>query len=316
MSQTLYIVVPCFNEQEVLPETVRRLKDKMAALTAAGKIGEASRVLLVDDGSTDETWRMIKELVDRDPVFTGISLSRNRGHQNALLAGLMTARERADMTISMDADLQDDIDAVDKMVDAYLGGADVVYGVRSQRGTDTYFKKLTAESYYKTLGRMGCNVVFNHADYRLLSARALDALSEYGEQNMFIRGIIPMLGFKTAVVPYARGERFAGESKYPLKKMLALASDGVFSLSLKPLRFITGAGIVMLIAAFALLIFAIVRAAMGETMLDWKIVTISVWAVGGLVLAALGIVGEYVGRTYIESKNRPRYHIGETVGLD
>jgi glycosyltransferase involved in cell wall biosynthesis len=316
LKNTLYIVVPCYNEEEVLHETASRLKEKMGALVAAGKISDGSRVLFVNDGSRDRTWEMIRALAAGDALFTGVSLSRNRGHQNALLAGLMTARGRADMVISMDADLQDDIGAVDRMVDEYLAGSDVVYGVRNKREKDTFFKRFTAEGYYKLLDAMGCQVVFNHADYRLLSARALDALSEYGERNMFIRGIIPMLGYKTSTVTYERGERFAGESKYPLKKMLALASDGIYSLSMKPLRFVTGLGVALLVLAFALLVYSIVRLCMGYTILDWKIVTISIWGVGGFILIGLGIVGEYVGRAYMELKQRPRYHIGETVGLD
>jgi polyisoprenyl-phosphate glycosyltransferase len=311
----LFIVVPCYNEEEVLSETTSRLKAKMRSLIAEGKISEDSRVLLVNDGSKDKTWAMIKEISRADKLFTGVSLSRNRGHQNALLAGLMTARGRVDMVISMDADLQDDINAADKMVDEYLAGYDVVYGVRNKRDKDTFFKRFTAEGYYKLLGAMGCQVIFNHADYRLLSSRALDALSEYGEKNMFIRGIIPMLGYRTTTVTYERGERFAGESKYPLKKMLALASDGIFSLSMKPLRVITGLGVTLLALAFALFVYSIVRLCMGHTILDWKIITISIWGVGGLLLTALGIIGEYVGRAYMELKNRPRYHIGETVGL-
>ena len=316
MSDRLYVVVPCYNEEEVLPETAKRLKEKLEKLISAGKISPDSRVLFVDDGSTDETWPMIKALSGQDACFTGLSLSRNRGHQNALLAGLMTVRGRADMVISMDADLQDDVDAADKMVEAYLDGADVVYGVRSSRNKDTFFKRMTAESYYKVLSAMGCQVVFNHADYRLLSARALDALSQYHEKDMFIRGVIPMLGFNTATVEYERGERFAGESKYPLKKMLKLAADGVLSLSLKPLRLVTGLGVILLVMAAALLVYSIIRVAMGVTMLDWKIVTISVWGVGGLILLCLGLVGEYAGRAYLELKNRPRYHVGDTAGLD
>ncbi len=315
MKNKLFIVVPCYNEEEVLSETTSRLKAKMRSLIAEGKISEDSRVLLVNDGSKDKTWAMIKEISRADKLFTGVSLSRNRGHQNALLAGLMTARGRVDMVISMDADLQDDINAADKMVDEYLAGYDVVYGVRNKRDKDTFFKRFTAEGYYKLLGAMGCQVIFNHADYRLLSSRALDALSEYGEKNMFIRGIIPMLGYRTTTVTYERGERFAGESKYPLKKMLALASDGIFSLSMKPLRVITGLGVTLLALAFALFVYSIVRLCMGHTILDWKIITISIWGVGGLLLTALGIIGEYVGRAYMELKNRPRYHIGETVGL-
>ena len=316
MSDRLYVVVPCYNEEEVLPETAKRLKEKLEKLISAGKISPDSRVLFVDDGSADETWPMIKALSCQDAYITGLSLSRNRGHQNALLAGLMTVRGRADMVISMDADLQDDVDAADKMVEVYLDGADVVYGVRSSRDKDTFFKRLTAEGYYKMLRTMGCQVVFNHADYRLLSARALDALSQYGENDMFIRGVIPMLGYKTATVEYERGERFAGESKYPLRKMLKLAADGVLSLSLKPLRLVTGLGVTLLLMAAVLLFYSIIRASMGVTMLNWKIITISVWGVGGLILICLGLVGEYAGRAYLELKNRPRYHVGETTGLD
>ena len=315
MKNTLYIVVPCYNEEEVLPETSKRLYEKLSSLMAAGKISGESRILFVDDGSSDGTWELIQKLHEESEVFTGVSLSHNRGHQNALLAGLMTAKDRADVVISMDADLQDDIGAVDQMLDEYFAGCDIVYGVRAKRERDSFFKRITAEGYYKVLKAMGCDVVFNHADYRLMSARALDALAEYGEQNLFLRGIVPMLGYKTATVTYERGERFAGESKYPLKKMLALAGDGVASLSLKPLRFITGAGIILLFLAVILLIYSIVRWCMGYTILDWKIITISVWGVGGLVLTALGIVGEYIGRAYMETKKRPRYNIGETVGL-
>jgi glycosyltransferase involved in cell wall biosynthesis len=316
LENRLYIVVPCYNEEEVLGETASRLKAKMAGLIGAGKIAADSRVMFVNDGSKDKTWAMIRDLCAGDSLFAGVSLSRNRGHQNALLCGLMTARGKADMVISMDADLQDDIGAVDKMVEEYLSGSDVVYGVRNKRDKDTFFKRFTAEGYYKLLRAMGCQVVFNHADYRLLSARALDALSEYGEQNMFIRGIIPMLGFKTATVLYERGERFAGESKYPLKKMLKLAFDGIYSLSMKPVKVITGLGVTLLVMAAALFVYSIVRLFMGYTFLDWKIVTISIWGVGGLILLAIGIIGEYIGRAYIELKGRPRYHIGETVGLE
>lgn len=316
MKNRLYIVVPCYNEEEVLRETAMRLKEKLLKLISEGKTAEDSRIMFVDDGSKDRTWQMIRELSRENRIFTGVSLSRNRGHQNALLAGLMTAREKADMVVSMDADLQDDIDAVDKMVEEYLSGADVVFGVRNKRDKDTFFKRFTAEGYYKLLSAMGCEVVFNHADYRLLSRRALDALSQYGEQNMFLRGIVPMLGYKTAKVAYERGERFAGESKYPLKKMLALASDGIISLSMRPLRLITWLGVTLLCMTAALLIYSVVRLCMGVTLLNWKIITISVWGVGGLILTSLGILGEYIGRAYLELKGRPRYHIGETAGLD
>jgi glycosyltransferase involved in cell wall biosynthesis len=315
LDNRLYIVVPCFNEEEVLGETAARLKEKADKLISAGKIASDSRVLFVDDGSKDRTWEIIRSLCARDSLFTGLSLSRNRGHQNALLAGLMTAREAADMTISMDADLQDDIDAVDKMVDEYLAGMDVVYGVRSSRKTDSFLKRFTAEGYYRLLTGMGCSVVFNHADYRLLSKKALDALCQYGEKSMFIRGIIPMLGFRSSTVLYERNERFAGKSKYSLKKMLTLAFDGAMSLSLRPLRIITFVGFVLLGLAIVLFLFSLVRQFMGQPILSWKIITISIWGVGGLNLLALGIIGEYIGRTYMETKNRPRYHIGDMAGI-
>lgn len=315
MKNILYIVVPCYNEEAVLRETASRLADKLTALVADGKVSWESRIMLVNDGSSDSTWQIIRQLAEEDERFLGVALSRNRGHQNALLCGLMTAREMADMVISMDADLQDDIDAVDKMVQCYLDGCDVVYGVRSSRQRDSFFKRFTAESYYKLLHALGCDIVFNHADYRLLSARALDALSGYREQDLFLRGIVPKLGFKTAKVEYERGERFAGESKYPLRKMLALASSGAISLSLKPLRLILSLGIASLFAALLLLIFSIIRAAGGYTLLNWKIIVISIWGCTGLILTALGVVGEYVGRTMLEAKGRPRYDIGDTAGF-
>ena len=307
--------MPCYNEEEVLRETAKRLKIKLEALMSGGKISGDSRAVFINDGSKDSTWVIIEELCAENSVFAGVTLTGNRGHQNALLAGLMAVKDEADMVISMDADLQDDIGAIDRMVDKYLEGFDIVYGVRSSREKDTFFKRLTAEGYYKVLSALGCKVVFNHADYRLMSARALDTLSLYGEQNLFLRGIVPMLGFRSAVVEYERGERFAGESKYPLKKMLAFASDGVASLSLKPLRFIMTLGIVILFLAFAFLIFAVVGAILGHTMLNWKIIVFSVWAVGGLILLAAGILGEYVGRAYMEAKRRPRYFIEKSVGL-
>ena len=315
LKNTLYVAVPCYNEEEVLRETAKRLKIKLEALMSEGKISGGSRAVFINDGSKDSTWEIIEELCAESGVFLGITLTGNRGHQNALLAGLMAVKDEADMVVSMDADLQDDIGAIDRMVDKYLEGCDIVYGVRSSREKDTFFKRLTAEGYYKVLGALGCKVVFNHADYRLLSARALNALSLYGEQNLFLRGIVPMLGFKSAVVEYERGERFAGESKYPLKKMLAFASDGVVSLSLKPLRAATTLGIIILFLAFAFLIFCIVGAILGHSMLNWKIIVFSVWAVGGLLLLAVGVLGEYVGRAYMEAKHRPRYFVERSVGL-
>lgn len=310
---TLYIVVPCYNEEEVLPETSRRLREKMRSLMDQGKISRDSKVMLVNDGSGDRTWELICALHSADKLFSGVCLSRNRGHQNALLAGLMTARKHADMTISMDADLQDDMDAVDAMVDKYHEGCDIVYGIRSSREKDSFFKRFTAEGFYKLVNFMGGEVVFNHADYRLMSRRALEALSAYGEVNLFLRGIVPMLGYKTGIVEYERGERFAGESKYSLKKMLSLASDGITSLSSKPLKLITFTGILSLAAAFALLVVFIVGSFFGRTLLGWRILLFTMILFGGLILLAIGVVGEYVGKIYLETKHRPRYFISEIV---
>ena len=308
------MVVPCYNESEVLRETAAKLGDKIKTLAAAGKISEGSRVVFVDDGSRDGTWEIIERLSAEDTIFAGIKLSRNRGHQYALLAGLMTVRNASDMVISIDADLQDDVGAIDRMVEKYHNGCDIVYGVRQNRGKDSFFKRFTAEMYYKLLRSLGCDIVFNHADYRLMSSRALEALSEYREQNLFLRGLAPMLGFKTETVMYDRGEREAGESKYPLKRMLSLAFSGLTSLSLRPLRMVTAAGVAMVIFALALLIYAVITLFTGRPMPEWMIITVSVWCVGGVVTLSLGIVGEYVGRTYIEAKQRPRYYIETTTG--
>jgi len=316
LENTLYIVVPCYNEQEVLHETAKRLGEKMAALETAGKISDAGRIVFVDDGSRDSTWSIIEQLCAGDKLFAGVKLSRNRGHQNALLAGLMAVRDEADMVISIDADMQDDINAIDRMVDEYHNGCDIVYGVRENRESDSFFKRVSAEGYYKLLRALGCDIMFNHADYRLMSSRALASLAEYGEQRLFLRGLVPMLGYKTAVVRYVRGVREAGESKYPLKRMLTLAIDGLTSLSLRPLRIVTMAGVVMLIAAAALFVYMVVLLIMGRAILDWKIITFSVWAVGGIITLSLGIVGEYVGRTYNEAKHRPRFNIEKTMGLE
>ena len=309
----LYIVVPCYNEEEVLPETARRLRAKMTALTEAGKIAPDSRVLFVNDGSKDRTWDIIRSLHESDPLFSGLDLSRNRGHQNALLAGLMTAKDRCDMAISMDADLQDDINAVDEMVDKYLDGCDIVYGVRSSRTTDTFFKRFTAESFYRLMNFLGANVVFNHADYRLLSCRALEGLAQFKEVNLFLRGIVPMIGYRTDTVEYARGERFAGESKYPLKKMLSFAMEGITSLSTKPIRYITLLGFLIFLVSIAMLIWSVVRWAMGDTIIGWASLICSVWAIGGLILLSLGVIGEYIGKIYLETKGRPRFLIRELL---
>ena len=313
MTDTLYIVVPCYNEEEVLPETARRLGDKLRALMSAGKISRESRVLFVNDGSRDRTWALISDLHAADTLFSGVDLTRNRGHQNALLAGLMTARDRCDMAISMDADLQDDIDAVDAMVDQFHAGCDIVYGVRSSRKKDSFFKRFTAEGFYRAMSFLGAETVFNHADYRLLSRRALDGLAEFKEVNLFLRGIVPMIGYTTAVVEYERGERFAGESKYPLKKMLSFAMEGITSLSTKPIRYITLLGFVVFLVSILMLIYSIVQWAAGGTVLGWASLICSVWAIGGLILLSLGIIGEYIGKIYLETKDRPRYLIREVL---
>ncbi len=313
MNDTLYIVIPCYNEEEVLPETARRLGYKLADLVSAGKVSFQSKILLVNDGSKDRTWEIIRGLHAQDSRFSGVDLTRNRGHQNALLAGLMLAKTRCDMAISMDADLQDDIDVVDEMVDKFYAGADVVYGVRSSRKKDTWFKRTTAEGFYKAMDAMGAETVFNHADYRLLSRRALEGLAQFREVNLFLRGIVPMVGYPAAVVEYERGERFAGQSKYPLKKMLSFALEGVTSLSVKPLRMVTGLGFFIFLVSIIMLLYSIIRWMMGATILGWASIVCSVWAIGGLILLALGVIGEYVGKIYLEVKNRPRYLIREVL---
>ena len=313
MGDILYIVVPCYNEEEVLPETSRRLKDKLEGMIAAGAISDESRVLFVNDGSKDRTWSMIAGLHEKDRRFSGVNLTRNRGHQNALLAGLMTARDRADMVISMDADLQDDVDAVDAMVEKYYAGCDIVYGVRSSREKDTFFKRFTAEGFYRVMNFLGAETVFNHADYRLMSRRALEGLSQFKEVNLFLRGIVPMIGYTTGTVEYERGERFAGESKYPLKKMLAFAMEGITSLSTRPIRYITLLGFLVFLASILMLIYSVVRWAGGATVLGWASVICSVWAIGGLILLALGVIGEYIGKIYLETKERPRFLIREVL---
>jgi glycosyltransferase involved in cell wall biosynthesis len=313
LKDILYIVVPCYNEEEVLPETSKRLKEKVESLVSQGKVSEKSRILFVNDGSRDRTWELISSLHQTDPIFSGVDLTRNRGHQNALLAGLMTAKDRCDMAISMDADLQDDVDAVDRMVEEYYAGCDIVYGVRSSRKKDTFFKRFTAEGFYRVMNWMGAETVFNHADYRLMSKRALEGLSAFKEVNLFLRGIVPMVGYRTGTVEYERGERFAGESKYPLKKMLAFAMEGITSLSTKPLKWITSLGFLIFLVSIAMLIYSILRWAMGETIIGWASVICSVWAIGGLILLSLGVIGEYIGKIYLETKARPRFLIREVL---
>lgn len=309
MSSILYVVVPCYNEQEVLPETSKRLKAKMKALMQNGVISDRSRVIFVNDGSKDATWSIIKKLHEEDNIFGGINLSRNRGHQNALLAGLMTVRDIADVAISMDADLQDDIDAMDEMLEKFHNGCDIVYGVRSKRATDTAFKRITAEAFYKLMNMMGANTVYNHADYRLMSKRALDGLSEFHEVNLFLRGIVPMIGYQTDVVYYERSERFAGESKYPLKKMISFAMEGITSLSNKPIKMITNLGIFVFLMSFVILAYSLIRHFTGATITGWTTIIASIWAIGGLILLSLGVIGEYIGKIYMETKERPRYII-------
>ena len=268
-----------------------------------------SRVVFVNDGSTDKTWEMIQELHKEDRLFSGIDLSRNRGHQNALLAGLMTVKDIADVTISMDADLQDDIDAIDQMLDQYFNGCDIVYGVRSKRQTDTFFKRFTAESFYHLMRWLGADIVFNHADYRLMSQRALQGLSQFKEVNLFLRGLVPLVGYRSGIVTYERHERFAGESKYPLKKMLAFAVEGITALSTRPIRFISQLGVGIFLFSIFMLLYFLLRYFTGNTVTGWASIAVSVWAIGGLQLLAIGVIGEYIGKIYLESKSRPRYII-------
>lgn len=309
-NNTLYIVVPCYKEQEVLPETSKRLREKMLALRAQGKISEKSRIMFVNDGSSDDTWPIISRLHEQEPdIFSGVNLSRNRGHQNALLAGLLTAVNYADMIISMDADLQDDINAVDAMVDHYHEGYEIVYGVRSKRDTDTFFKRFTAEGFYKVMKALGVDIVFNHADYRLMSRRAVEGLAQFGEVNLFLRGIVPQIGYKWTTVTYERAERFAGESKYPLKKMLAFAADGITSFSVKPIRMVFSLGVVVFLVSLVMLLYALVAKLTGHTSAGWTSLMGSIWLIGGIQLLSLGVVGEYVGKIYKEAKHRPRFII-------
>ena len=309
MTDKLMVVIPCYNEEEVLPETARRLTEKMAALTQRGLIAPESRVLLVDDGSRDRTWELIEGLHKQNPLFEGVKLSRNRGHQNALLAGLMTARNGFDVSISMDADLQDDMDAMDRFLEKYREGCEVVYGVRRKRDTDTAFKRGTALMFYRLMRALGVDITFNHADYRLMSNRALDALSEFGEVNLFLRGLAPLVGFQSDTVVYDRSERFAGESKYPFKKMLAFAIDGITSFSVKPLRLITTVGLVIFVVSMLMLLYTLVRWAAGHTVTGWTSTLASIWMIGGIQLLSLGVIGEYVGKIYNETKRRPRFII-------
>ena len=309
MKAILYIVIPCYNEEEVLPVTSGLFLEELLLLIKKEKISQKSRILFVNDGSRDRTWEIIEKLARENPYFIGISQSRNRGHQNAVLAGLMEAKDVADITISIDCDGQDDIATMEAMVDAYYDGAEVVYGVRSKRDTDTFFKRLTAQAFYKILIWMGVETIYNHADYRLMSRRALEGLAEFSEVNLFLRGIVPMIGYPSDVVYYDRKERAAGESKYPLKKMLAFAIEGITSLSTKPIRMITFMGIAAFFVSIGFLIWAVVDFFRGNTITGWASMMVSLWFIGGLLLLSVGIVGEYVGKIYLESKHRPRYII-------
>lgn len=311
MEATVYFVIPCYNEEAVLPETTRRMTDKLNAMRAAGLIGEKSRILYVDDGSKDRTWELVSQFNRENPWVEGVKLSHNRGHQHALLCGLMSAMPRCDAAISMDADLQDDIDALDQFVKKFQEGCDVVYGVRNKRDTDTWFKRTTAEGFYKVMQLLGVDVVFNHADYRLMSKRALEALSEYREVNLFLRGIVPLIGYRSDYVYYDRHERFAGESKYPLKKMLSFALDGITSFSVKPLKLISNLGILISVLSILGLLYALISYFAGWAVTGWTAIVCSIWLLGGLQMLCLGVVGGYIGKIYSEVKARPRYRVEE-----
>jgi glycosyltransferase involved in cell wall biosynthesis len=309
----VYLVIPCYNEEKVLPETVKRLSAKLSAMARAGLAGKGSRMLFVDDGSRDRTWELISRFSEEDARVCGIRLAHNRGHQNALLAGLMTARRYADCAVSLDADLQDDVEVLDEFVRKFLEGCDVVYGVRRKRATDTFFKRATAQAYYRLLAALGVDVVYNHADYRLMSRRALDALGEYREVNLFLRGLVPLIGYRSACVYYDRHERFAGESKYPLKKMLALAVDGVTSFSTRPLELIFRLGALVSLAGLVGTIWSLVSHLRGAAA-AWAPAVWSLWLLGGLLMLCLGVTGVYLGKIYAETKARPRYRIAERAG--
>lgn len=312
----LYLVIPCYNEEEVLPETSKQLRSKMLSLIENGRISSKSRIVFVDDGSSDRTWEIISSLHKEDTIFQGIKLSRNNGHQNALLAGLMTVKNLCDMTITLDADLQDDIEAIDEMVEKYYGGCDIVYGVRNSRDTDTALKRKTAEGFYKIMRFLGADIVHNHADYRLMSRKALDGLENFKETNLFLRGIVPMIGYKSDNVYYARKKRFAGKTKYPLKKMFSFAWEGLTSLSVKPIRMIMTLGSFIFLVSIAMLIYFLIRHATGHTVVGWTSIAVSIWAIGGLQLLAIGVIGEYIGKIYLETKHRPRFIVENYLSDD
>lgn len=307
----LYIVIPCYNEQAVLAQTAAAVINNLRQMVAQGLIHKNSKLVFVDDGSTDQTWQMIQTFHQQNDCVQGISLSKNSGHQNALLAGLLTVREFADMVISLDADLQDDIEVIPQFVKEYYNGFDVVYGVRSTRKTDGRFKRLSARSFYKLMHHMGVEIVYDHADYRLMSKRAIDSLAEFKEVNLFLRGIVPLIGFKTTTVSYERHSRAAGESKYPLKKMLSFAFDGITSFSIRPIRMITALGLLIFLCSIIMLIYFLVIYLSGNTVSGWTSTIISVWAIGGLELLSIGVVGEYIGKIYLETKHRPRFIVDQ-----
>lgn len=313
MAKILYLVIPCYNEEEVLTDTAGKLDKKMKELMAEGLIDIKSRIIFVNDGSMDLTWKIIEDLHNKDTLFGGINLTRNRGHQNALLAGLMTVKDDADIVISLDADLQDDINVFDEMLRKNNEGYDVVYGVRNDRRKDSFFKRHTAQMFYKLTNKLGGDLIYNHADFRLMSKRALEGLAQFEEVNLFLRGIIPLIGYPSTIVEYERKERLAGKSKYPFKKMMSFAIEGITSLSIKPMKFVTGMGIFVFLVSIAMMIYAFVSYFTGRVVAGWTSILISVWAIGGMVLLGLGVVGSYIGKIYLETKKRPRYIVEKYI---
>jgi glycosyltransferase involved in cell wall biosynthesis len=306
----IVIIIPCYNEEEVLPETAEKLFEKVNSLVSKNVISKKSSLLFIDDGSNDNTWNLIQKYHTKNPsVFTGLKLSGNRGHQNALLCGLLSVKDHVDAAISIDADLQDDIDVIDKMVEKYRAGYEIVYGVRSNRNSDSFLKRSTAQGFYRFMRLLGVNIVYNHADFRLMGRKALEALAEYGEVNLFLRGIVPLIGFKTGIEYYTRAERLAGTSKYPLGKMLQFAFEGVTSFSIKPIRLITFLGVFIFTVSIAMIVYFFARYFSGHTVAGWASIACSLWGIGGLILFSIGIVGEYIGKIYLEAKRRPRYHV-------
>ena len=313
MNTVLNLVIPCYNEEKILPITIKELTNKVTNLIQNKLISKDSKIVLVNDGSKDKTWEIISNSYQENKYIVGINLSHNKGHQNALLAGLMYAKDKCDISISMDADLQDDINVIDDMIKKYNAGAQIVYGVRSSRAKDTFFKRVTAEGFYKFMGLMGVDIVFNHADCRLMSKKALVELAKYEETNLFLRGIVPELGFKTDIAYYERKERIAGESKYPLKKMLSFAMEGITSFSVKPLKMITAIGFILFILSFLVLAYSLIMKIIGNTVSGWTFIVCSIWLIGGIQILCLGIMGEYIGKIYKETKHRPRYIIDEIL---